>query len=289
MLFLDCLDKQQSPLKKSLGFVLIGLIALFDRWAGDEIALSLFYVLPISFLAWFTGQPTGFAAALLCAMVWLWADAASSHPYSSCFLLVCNAITRLAFFTTVLLLLSALRRAVEREMTLASTDHLTGAVNSRHFYVLVQEEINRFQRYGRVFGLVYLDLDNFKTVNDRWGHATGDEALQLVVQYMNAHIRRTDLLARLGGDEFALLLPETDADMVRIVCEKLQGGLLAEMVRHQWGVTFSIGVLTCQAIPPSVDELLKRADELMYAVKHGSKNGIQYGRFTESQPLALSS
>lgn len=141
-------------------------------------------------------------------------------------------------------------------------------------------ELDRFQRYGRAFSLAYLDLDNFKTVNDRWGHAVGDEVLRLIAKFIQRHIRRTDVLVRLGGDEFTLLLPETDAQMARAVCGKIQAGLAAEMRARQWPVTMSIGVLTCQAPPPSVDVLVSRADELMYTAKRGGKNCIQCATYT---------
>lgn len=279
MRFLAFLEKQSTTVKLLLGFVFIGVIGLFDLWTGYEIAFSLFYVLPIAFLVWFAGQSVGLAASCLSALVWLAADAASGHSYSSLWIPIWNTMIRLSFFVIIVLLLSALRKAVERETALARTDNLTGAINSRYFYTLAQQELDRFQRYGDALSLVYLDLDNFKAVNDHWGHAAGDEALRVVVKFIQTHLRRTDVLARLGGDEFALLLPETDAEMVRVVCTKLQAGLLAEMQRKGWPVTFSIGVLTCQGVSPGVDELVRRADELMYAVKHGTKNGIQYASY----------
>jgi diguanylate cyclase (GGDEF)-like protein len=147
------------------------------------------------------------------------------------------------------------------------------------FYKLAEMEINRFERYKHIFSLAYIDLDNFKTVNDQWGHATGDQLLSSVANYIRQHMRQTDILARLGGDEFALLLPETDMGRARTVCAKIQEGLLAEMRGKLWPVTFSIGVLTCQIATSSVDVLVSRADDLMYAVKHRNKNGIQYATY----------
>ena len=268
------MDKLTLSVKIGFGLALIGLVGLLDMWTGYEIGFSLFYVLPVSFLAWFSGRSVGLMAALASSTVWLWADWASGHLYSSFWIPLWNTLIRLSLFTIIVLLLVALKQSVERARLLARTDNLTGAFNSRFFYELSQMELDRFKRYGHVFSLAYIDLDNFKSVNDRWGHIAGDEALRLVAHFIQRNIRRTDVLARLGGDEFALLLPETDSETARAVCSKMQTGLLERMQAKQWPVTFSIGVLTCHQAPPSVDVLLSRADELMYTVKRGTKNGI---------------
>jgi diguanylate cyclase (GGDEF)-like protein len=175
---------------------------------------------------------------------------------------------------------SALKSALEREKELARTDYLTGAVNSRLFFELVQMEIDRSQRYEHPFTLVYIDLDNFKAVNDQFGHTTGDLVLRAVVSYAKKYLRKIDVIARLGGDEFALLLPETNQESAGVALTKLQGGLLEEMRQNNWPITFSIGVLTCNVAPLKSDELVKMADELMYSVKRGSKNAIRYSTYT---------
>jgi len=279
MKFLAFLEKQSTLLKLSLAFVFIGVVGLFDLWTGHEIAFSLFYVLPVSFLAWFTGRRMGLLAAVVSAGVWLWADAAAGHPYLSVWIPIWNTLVRLSFFVIIVLLLSVLRKVAEQEAALARVDNLTGAVNSRFFYLLAQKELDRLQRYQHVFSLAYIDLDNFKTVNDHWGHATGDEVLRVVVHYIQQHIRRPDVLGRIGGDEFALLLPEANGDMAKAVCTKLRTELLSAMQAQGWPVTFSIGVLTCEVAPPSVDMLMKQTDELMYQVKRGTKNAIHYASY----------
>src|SRR6185295_7052159 len=188
---------------------------------------------------------------------------------------------RLAFFVIITRLLSALRAATERERELARVDYLTGAMNSRLFYDVTQMEIDRCQRYKRPFTVAYIDLDNFKMVNDRYGHAGGDEVLRGVVRSLRRHARKTDVVARLGGDEFALLLPETDHEFARVALTKLHAGLLEEMRRNEWPVTFSIGVLTCCPAPSTAKELIRIADELMYAVKRETKNGLRYSVYVD--------
>jgi diguanylate cyclase (GGDEF)-like protein len=177
--------------------------------------------------------------------------------------------------------LSTLKRTLEHEKELSRTDYLTGAANSRVFYDLLQTEINRSQRYKNPFTIAYIDLDNFKTVNDEFGHATGDQVLCFVVNQTRKNLRKTDVIARLGGDEFALLLPETNQESAQVVLAKLQCDILAGMQQSNWPVTLSIGVLTCIDLPHTADEAVRVVDDLMYSVKHGSKNGIKYATYTD--------
>jgi diguanylate cyclase (GGDEF)-like protein len=220
------------------------------------------------------------------AIVWFWADVASGHPYLHPLIPVWNTIIRLGFFVIITLLLSALRRATERERDLARRDNLTGAVNSRFFYDLAQMEIDRFQRYEHPFTLAYIDLDNFKAVNDRFGHPAGDQVLRIVVSSARKYLRKTDVFARLGGDEFVLLMPETDEESARVALSKIQDGLMEEMRLGDWPITFSIGVLTCRVAPHTTEELVRMSDELMYSVKRDSKNGIKYSTYA-GEPCLL--
>ena len=212
MNILKSLEKRNIALRVSLGIVLICGIGVIDFLTGYEFSFSVFYVLPIALSTWLTGRRLGLAASLVSALVWSVTDAASGHHYSQPWLPVWNTFIRLVFFVIITLLLSAIRKAMQRESELARTDYLTGAVNSRFFYDFVQKEIDRLQRYQHPFTLAYIDLDNFKLVNDQFGHAIGDQALRRVVSLATKHLRKTDVVARLGGDELTFLLPETDRE-----------------------------------------------------------------------------
>jgi diguanylate cyclase (GGDEF)-like protein len=277
--YLAKLEKQNKPLLIFLGFIAIGVIGVIDFLTGYEFSLSVFYVLPISFVTWLTSRRFGLLASLTSAVVWLSADMATGHFYSNTFIPIWNTLIRFAFFIVITLLLCALKRALHRESELARTDYLTGAVNLRYFYELAQLEIDRLQRYGHPFTLAYIDLDGFKTINDQFGHTTGDLVLQRIVGTIKKHMRKTDVCARLGGDEFALILPETDQECASPAISKIQGELLEEMRQNQWPVTFSIGALTCQVAPLTTDELVKMADGLMYKVKRDGKNGVNYATY----------
>jgi diguanylate cyclase (GGDEF)-like protein len=279
MNYMTMLEKQNKYLMIIIGFAFIGVVGVLDFLTGYELAFSLFYVIPVSFITWFMGRTLGLIASFVSSLVWYWADIASGHLYSSSFIPIWNTLIGLSFFVITTVLLSTLKSVMNHEAELARTDNLTGAINSRFFYDLLQIEIDRFRRYGTFFSLLYIDLDNFKIVNDQYGHAAGDQALQIVVEFIRKNLRKSDVVARLGGDEFALLLPETNSEVVHRVCLKIQEGLLERMRLKNWPITFSIGVLTCESAPPSADFLVSMVDELMYSVKRSSKNAIKYSKY----------
>jgi diguanylate cyclase (GGDEF)-like protein len=276
MNFLASLEKRSKLFWTIAGFALIGGVGILDFLTGYELAFSLFYLLPVSLVSWLTNQRLGILASFASACVWLTADVAAGSSYSHPLIYAWNTLIRLSFFVITVFLLSTLRRVLEQEEELARTDYLTGAANSRLFYDLVQMEIDRFQRYEHPFTITYIDLDNFKIINDQFGHLVGDQVLRTVVSSIRKHLRKTDVVARLGGDEFALLLPETNQESAHVTLTKIQNGLLKQMRQRNWPITFSIGVLTCSAAPNTTDELVRITDELMYSVKRNNKNAIKY-------------
>ena len=280
MNLLTYFEKQNKSYVAVLGFFLIGLIGIADILTGYELAFSLFYVIPIALVTWYTNRQLGLMTSFASCIVWLVADLATGHSYTSLFIPIWNTLIRLAFFVLITLLLSGTRTASERERELARLDFLTGAANSRLFYELTQMEIDRFQRHGHPFTLAYVDIDNFKSINDQFGHLTGDQILRAVVNSARRNIRKTDVVARLGGDEFALLLPETNQESALVVLTRIQRNLLEEMRQGSWPITLSIGAITCSSVPQSADELVRMADELMYSVKRDGKNAIKYSNYT---------
>ncbi len=262
------------------GFMLIGLIGIVDYLTGYEFAFSIFYIVPIFLITWVTNKQLGVWASVASAITWLIADKISGSVYSHPFIPIWNTIIRLAFFIIITLLLSSLKRSLQREKELARTDYLTSAVNSRYFHELAQTEISRIQRNQRPFTAAYFDLDNFKTMNDQFGHSMGDQALRMVVNSVRDSIRKTDIIARLGGDEFIILFPETDEEAAHAAVTKIQGVLMEEMRQNNWPITFSMGVLTCRVAPHTTDELVKMADELMYLAKSDGKNTAKYSTYT---------
>jgi len=280
MNLLTYFEKQSKSYIAVLGFALIGVIGIADILTGYELAFSLFYVIPIALVTWYTSRQLGLVTSFASCAVWLVADLATGHSYSSIFIPIWNTLIRLAFFVLITLLLSETRIASVREKELARLDFLTGAANSRLFYELTQMEIDRFQRYGHPFTLAYVDIDDFKSINDQFGHLTGDQILRTVVNSAKRNIRKTDVVARLGGDEFAMLLPETNQESALVVLTRIQRNLLEEIQQGSWPITLSIGAITCSSVPQSADELVRMADELMYSVKRDGKNAIKYSNYT---------
>lgn len=172
-----------------------------------------------------------------------------------------------------------LRDELSWEKELATTDSLTGAANLRHFKTELVYEIERSARHGRIFTIAYLDLDNFKEVNDSLGHAEGDRLLNAIVAVAHNRLRKTDLMARIGGDEFAVLLPETDATTMRSPISDLLNEIKQTMERNEWPVTISCGVVAFRTPPPDADKAISSVDKLMYEVKASGKNGVREAVF----------
>lgn len=271
----EYLDKQPKSLLIVLAFVLVILVGIADYAIGREISYSLFYLLPITLVSWHVSRNAGVLLCIVSSEAWFMADYLAGHSYSHPVIPYWNMSMRLGFFLVVAVILSRLRIAFELEKTLSRTDPLTGVANKRAFYDLASIEIDRARRYKHPFTAAYIDIDNFKTINDRFGHSIGDTLLQLVAITIKNKIRATDTIVRLGGDEFIVLLPETGDEPAYKALYRLRNQLLDVMHKNEWHVTFSIGVATFISPPDSVEEMIKKADNLMYSAKNSGKNIIK--------------
>jgi diguanylate cyclase (GGDEF)-like protein len=259
-----------------VGCVLVALVGIADYFTGLELNLTLFYVIPISLVAWYAGGRLGLIASAASAVVGFLIDLAGGMVYSHPTIFVWNTLIRFGLFTAISILLSIIRKEYKNNQEQARVDYVTGAVSIRYFYDLAKLEIIRFQRYKRPFTFAYIDLDNFKRINDSLGHSAGDRLLRSVVSSIQQHIRPVDIFARLGGDEFGLFLYETGEEEAKTVISRIHKGLVNDMLKNSWMMTFSIGVVTFRRVPKSVDEMVKQADGVMYTVKSTTKNGVRY-------------
>lgn len=258
----------------SVGGVLI--LGIIDYITGFELSMSFFYLIPVTVIAWTIGRSAGLWFSVLSAATWLTSNMLAGLEYSQLSIAVWNTLIRFGFFSTVTIILTELHHTLEEERILANTDPLTGAMNRRSFNEIAEKRMIASEIHNRPYTMVYIDLDNFKKVNDTLGHAVGDLVLKLVVDTMQTQIRSTDFLARIGGDEFAILLTDIDQQQAKPIVERIQSSLLTRMKANDWEITFSFGVLTVLTMPESVDKLVSMTDALMYKVKDKDKNAIQY-------------
>jgi len=160
---------------------------------------------------------------------------------------------------------------------LATIDPLTGVYNRRHFFNLAQKEVERARRYAHPLSAIMLDIDNFKAVNDTYGHAIGDQVLQAVAMGCHSQLRDTDIFCRYGGEEFTILLPDTDLSRALLVGERLR-----QEVEHfhldtqsePLGITISLGLAAFSDKFTDIDDLLQVADQALYRAKSAGRNKL---------------
>jgi diguanylate cyclase (GGDEF)-like protein len=156
----------------------------------------------------------------------------------------------------------------------AFTDHLTGLANRRRFERQLEREVNRTLRLGHPFSLLMLDIDNFKSVNDNFGHNVGDEAIRRIGRVLREETRGIDLAARIGGEEFAVLLVETELGRGLEVAERLRVAIKNMTIPSAGNITASFGVAECPSCAQTSIDLLKAADNLLYKAKGGGRDQV---------------
>ena len=177
------------------------------------------------------------------------------------------------------------KRAEERLMYLAQYDHLTGLVNRTMFRDRLVQAMARSKRLQQPLGLMLLDLDRFKAVNDTMGHSVGDQLLKAVADRLQACIREVDTVARMGGDEFTIILEGLSSDSdIRIVAQRITNSLAEpfQMKDHTASIGVSIGITVYPSDDHEIDELLKHADAAMYRAKQQGGSSFQFHTATGS-------
>ena len=163
----------------------------------------------------------------------------------------------------------------EQLRKLAITDKLTGLHNRANLDELLQEELNRSQRYSHTFGLVLMDFDYFKRINDTYGHQVGDEALIEIAQLITKHLRSTDKAIRWGGEELIIIYLDTDQDKVLFLAEALRRKIETHVFNTAGKKTASLGV-TLYKDGDTIDTIIKRADSALYKAKESGRNRIEF-------------
>ena len=183
-----------------------------------------------------------------------------------------------------------LQRAKEQAEMLARTDFLTGMNNRRSFYDLCETPFKLARRYGQDLAAILFDIDQFKNINDAYGHAVGDEVLKNLSRIVAETCRESDVAGRVGGEEFAVLLPHTDAQNAYELAERLREQMEQSIVHVEQGdvkFTASFGVTQMSPECDSLEALVATADGAMYKAKQGGRNGVFVVRPTAPEDAAL--
>jgi len=260
----------------------LGVFAL-DRLTSDEFSLTAFYLLPVLLISWNCGRSWGLAFAILSVAAQSGQTPLNASQYTKAVYLYIAYANEFLEYVIMVMLTGVLRRIYEQERFTARIDPLTGARNRKGFQEALATEVARHQRKGVGFCLAYIDCDDFKQVNDKFGHAEGDRLLQAIASVSVETLRRSDTIGRLGGDEFAVILPETEQRDALFVIDKLQHKLRAITRLRHWQVSFSIGVAVFHTIPGSATLAMEFADRLMYAAKKQGKGVTVWNVFGDDK------
>ena len=168
-------------------------------------------------------------------------------------------------------------QAVKRLEEMATTDGLTGCLNKRAFLEELDRKLRSATRFGRQLSLIVTDIDHFKSVNDTYGHATGDVVIKELGALLRRVKRETDIVARFGGEEFCVLCEETDTEGARLLAERVReelGGTTFQTELGELRVTASLGVATYPEHADDGGGLFEASDKALYAAKHGGRNQV---------------
>lgn len=278
----DCLRSVPDGLQVALGLTFIAGVSAFKLELGHGIMLIDVLIIPVVCVGWFASTPRwGYVLAVVAA-----ADSAVLAMYaetqSPLALAVASACVRLVVYVVILALLGMMRQERAGHQQAAATDRQTGAINARTFHELAEAEVRRSTRHRTHISLAYIDVDDFKSVNDRLGHAEGDRVLLEVSHVLRTDVRVSDAVGRVGGDEFAILMPETSAEAAATVIARVQEQLTRVKTSDGSPVECSIGLVTFAKPPTSVGELVSTADDLMYRAKRGGKNRVERSEHSTS-------
>ena len=274
------------------GTVLISLALVFngERAGGAAGGDEVYYLWVVLYAAYYFGR-----AAIVVQVAWI------AIAYAVTLAVVDpGPIAGSRWLTLVGLVIGAatlIRLLTERNDALigelsraARSDRLTGLANRRAFEEHFERELARASRSGEPLTLLMADLDDFKQVNDQWGHAAGDELLADIAQVLRERLRETDTPARLGGDEFAILLPGTDTERANEIGRRLADEVEALPRHAASAVGLSYGVATLPPERSTIDDFLRVADMALYAAKRRLRDGgddpISIGQRPAAEPVA---
>lgn len=249
------------------------VVMIAADWAtGTEIAFASLYVVPVSLAGWTMGRRVAMSVGVCVTLLSMAGSIGSRLHHRTLTLEGWNFCVELGGLATVAWLVSALRAALAHEQSQADVDALTGVSSRRAFGRIAARELNRARRLNRSLTVVFIDLDDFKHVNDTAGHAMGDRLLAGVGDTLRSELRAIDAAGRLGGDEFAIALPDLAAADAGVVIKRLAQRLHTGFAAFGPSISFSFGTAAFPEDGTTLEELLAQADERMYERKRTMKH-----------------
>ncbi len=283
------MDTKPGPIRTLLALCVVAalaLVGLLDYVKGPWASFALFYVTPVLGAAWYLGRGPALLAGLTAGLAWFEAEA-WGHRGEPTRILMWNSMSRLVMLLAMSLMVVRIRedrrrlKQVNRRLAelldgaekLARTDPLTALPNRRAFLERLSDELARAQRARAPICIAYLDIDNFKRLNDKKGHVEGDEFLKKVAAAIKETIRHGDVAARLGGDEFAVLFADAKRTVVEPVAQRLLARVRTLGDRYPGlDLGASVGMAWFDLPPEAPELILARADSAMYEAKTSGKH-----------------
>ncbi|MCI5208373.1 MAG: diguanylate cyclase [Candidatus Electrothrix sp. ATG2] len=272
----NILDKRRSVFIWWLSTLTVVIVCYLNILLDGYIDLAPLLITPVLLASWYGSSKAGVSIALFSSLsLFITRRSIVSSTFEGTSS-TCDALVVLFVYLFIAIIVTNFRKVHGVEVVAADTDNLTGVHSVRSFYAGLANEILRSSRYGHIFSLAYIDIDNFKSINDAFGHSTGDKLLVEISGCLASSFRTTDTIARIGGDEFICLLPETEQSEAKNAILKAKSFIAKTMCNNKWEVSLSVGVVTFETLPVDVHEAVKIADKLMYTVKNNKKNAIAY-------------
>lgn len=266
----------------SLCLAALLLLGVLRTATDAEFAFASLALIPVLVVAWIGGKSYGLSMAAAATAMWIIADLSSTRTFSPDWIPWANAAIRMVLYGLVAGLAAQVRTQLDREHQHATCDALTGLNNRRFFISKGNAEVERARRYKSAMTILFLDLDNFKSLNDTVGHHAGDAALQATAKALRLATRGNDLVCRLGGDEFAVMLPEVGYEAAQTAGRKIFEAVNTALNEFP-PVRGSMGVAWFEEPDKSFEFMLNEADHLMYTVKATGKNNLLSKRFSETR------
>lgn len=281
---MEAVEKLPNEKARFLVGLITTTIGLIDYVTGTDVRLFILYFLPLSIIGWRNSKNPSFGSSLLCTGTWVVANIQRAVATQSSVVISWNILSMFTAFYVVGSLFSRMRAYVEELRNAASRDILTSLLNRRGFMAALAREAARKPSKKKPAVLMFIDLDEFKSVNDTYGHDVGDQVLCAVARVLESNLRSSDVSGRLGGDEFAVLLTDTDEAAGAIVANNLMNALRNAGPSSHSNIQCSVGAAAFNKFPSTPLDALRTADELMYEVKKSGKGAFLIKPFKQGNP-----